>query len=286
MQENIWAADAEEWSEGAVAIINSGAIRASIDEKMFRGVVTAGQFLKALPFGNVFDKVKLRGDVIKEVMEHSVSNYNMESPSGRFLQVSGMRVKYDLQQPVGSRVLDIQVRCNRCKDPMVPMYEPIWPGRAYWITTIRFLADGGDGYTMLRDKQLDRFNTGNRVTVDVANYIHRVSPVTQGMEGRITFLDRSANCNDNQQIANAQTRDFPDGKSVSVQMPATKERNWPGGRPNFIRTRERRPGQEWSSRPNFKRTRERRPGQEWSGRPNFKRTWERRSGQEWRGGRD
>ena len=55
------------------------------------GSITLGQVLTVNPFGNTIEMITLKGVHLREVMEHSVANYDPLDPSGRFLQVSGMQ---------------------------------------------------------------------------------------------------------------------------------------------------------------------------------------------------
>ena len=61
----------------------------------------------AMPWGNTIDVVTIYGRTLKLVLEHSIEKYkaNDPDPSGRFLQVSGLILTYDVSKPVGSRLV-------------------------------------------------------------------------------------------------------------------------------------------------------------------------------------
>lgn len=59
-----------------------------------------------------------------------------------------MRVTYDMKNAVGSRVQSVMIRCSNCKEPA---YEPINEDRQYTIITTKYLINGGDQYTMIKD---------------------------------------------------------------------------------------------------------------------------------------
>lgn len=59
-----------------------------------------------------------------------------------------MRVVYNMTNAVGSRVQSVMIQCSECK---VPMYEPINPTKHYTLITTKYLTDGGDMYTMIKD---------------------------------------------------------------------------------------------------------------------------------------
>ena len=76
------------------------------------------------------------------------------SNSGRS---TGLRVVYNLVRPVGSRVSSLQILCSNCS---VPVMEPVRDELWYRVAMPDFLADGGDGFTMLRDEKLAKINLG------------------------------------------------------------------------------------------------------------------------------
>ena len=65
----------------------------------------------------------------------------------------GLRVTYDLSQPVGSRVASVMVRCLECR---IPTYSTLKYNHIYSILTSAFLLGGGDGYTMFTEEILSQ----------------------------------------------------------------------------------------------------------------------------------
>ena len=61
-------------------------------------------------------------------------------PAGRFPQVSGIAVEFDLARAPGSRITAMQVGG-----------APLDEGKTYRVAVLDFLARGGDDYTMFRD---------------------------------------------------------------------------------------------------------------------------------------
>jgi 2',3'-cyclic-nucleotide 2'-phosphodiesterase (5'-nucleotidase family) len=103
-----------QWSKVSIALLNSGAIRSSVDERsrngdyspfnyieilsnkhifwvLFTGSITYGNILSVAPFPNTVDVVKINGETLKKMLEYSVQDYNAsnDDPLGGFLQVSG-----------------------------------------------------------------------------------------------------------------------------------------------------------------------------------------------------
>ena len=77
----------------------------------FPGNITLYDIYTAMPWSNTIDVVSINGSTLKSVLEHAVSKYKpndpdfMADPGGRFLQVSGLIIKYDIHKPYGSRLL-------------------------------------------------------------------------------------------------------------------------------------------------------------------------------------
>lgn len=145
-------ADAMRFGTGAeIAFQNAGGIRADLPE----GLITAGNVLDALPFVNTTDTYRLTGKQINEILEQSLT---LERG---MMQVSGMRVEYDLSRPLGSRV----VRALVGRAPLVAT-------RNYLVATSSFIGQGGDLYST--------FNGATRVTEGPTNsdvltsYLRRV----------------------------------------------------------------------------------------------------------------
>lgn len=153
-----------------IAFQNGGGIRNSIN----RGDITLGEVLEVLPFGNALVTMELTGEEILQALEHSVAKVDEEA--GQFLQVSGISFRFDATRPVGERIIEVKVQGH-----------PLDHTKLYRVAVNAFLADGGDGFTMLR-KAKDR----GKITelylnlYEVLNeYIEKHSPVSPQVEGRI-----------------------------------------------------------------------------------------------------
>ena len=113
--------------------------------------ITVGDVLSALPFNSDLVKISVNGSKLIEVLEWSVLNLEPNDTAdldGRFLQMSGIHVVYDLSQPSGSRVFSVYLRCASCK---VPTFEKLENDAMYNIITSGFVRGGGNGYSMLMD---------------------------------------------------------------------------------------------------------------------------------------
>ncbi|XP_071113275.1 5'-nucleotidase-like [Haliotis cracherodii] len=178
---------ADYWTSVPIALCNGGGIRSPIDV----GEITMKHVLSVLPFMNDIDRIKLKGKFLRQALEHSVSRYpKSESDDlfGGFLQVSGLRVTYDVSKPVGSRVVDVQVRCSNCT---VPRFDPLGDDTLYTIALPTFTSDGGDGYTVIRDNRIQMPPIGALDSDVFVDYVKTFTPLTQGLEGRIRFVTES-----------------------------------------------------------------------------------------------
>lgn len=95
--------------------------------------------------------VKVEGKDLMAALEWSVARYDPNHKIGRgeFLQVSGLKVKYDLRKAVGSRVVSVTARCSVCQ---IPTFEPLRLEKFYNIIMPTFLLRGGDNFTMFRER--------------------------------------------------------------------------------------------------------------------------------------
>lgn len=136
-------ADAMRAESGAqLALLNSGAIRTSIDV----GDITKGDILEVLPFGNYIVTKKLNGSSLNTVLERAVKALPEEN--GGFLQVSGLSFTVDQSAPTGGRVKNVMIDG-----------EPLDITAEYTIAVNDFLAAGGDDFPMLgKAKTLGEFS--------------------------------------------------------------------------------------------------------------------------------
>lgn len=166
-------ADAMREATGAdIAITNGGGIRA---DKIYDPgtVLTRRDIQSELPFGNKTVTLALTGQAVIDALENGFGA--VEDVAGRFPQVSGMTVTYDLSAEPGSRVQQVLVG-----DAEIDL------AGSYVLATNDFMAAGGDGYTMfpkgevLIDPAAARF-----MAAQVIEYVEANAPVSPAVEGRI-----------------------------------------------------------------------------------------------------
>ena len=116
-------------------------------------------------------------------MEFSVAN----EKSLILLQVSGLRIVYNLQNLPYNRTVSIDALCRVC-DNNTPKYEPIVAEKFYRVSLPSFLANGGDGFTMLLDGARNTVY-GPRDIDALNDYVKKNSPFNiPPLTGRITFV--------------------------------------------------------------------------------------------------
>lgn len=117
-----------------IAVLNGGALR--IDD-VIGGTLRWEHLARSFGFPTRVALVSLRGTDVRGMLERSVSGGPGE---GRFLQVSGLRVRFDRGRPEGSRVLDVQVQRGTA-------WAPLADDSVYVVAVPDYLFGGGDGYT-------------------------------------------------------------------------------------------------------------------------------------------
>ncbi|MDM7324041.1 MAG: 5'-nucleotidase C-terminal domain-containing protein [Thermus sp.] len=159
-----------------IALQNGGGIRASIS----KGPITVGKVYEVLPFGNTLVVMDLKGKEIKAALENGVSQW--EQTAGRFLQVSGLRYAFDLSRPAGDRVVRVEVKAETG-------YVPLDLEATYRVVVNSFIAAGGDGFTVLKEAQGYRVDTGFSDAESFMDYLKEIKEAEPGIEGRIEVLN-------------------------------------------------------------------------------------------------
>ncbi|MBV7505701.1 bifunctional 2',3'-cyclic-nucleotide 2'-phosphodiesterase/3'-nucleotidase [Bacillus sp. sid0103] len=152
-----------------LGFMNSGGIRNPLPE----GTITWGDLFKVQPFGNDLVTMTVTGDQIRTLL-----NQQFQAPPSynKIMAISGLKYTWSDNKPYGSKVLDIYLENG----------TPLDPTAEYTITVNNFMADGGDGFAVLKSGK-------NRVTnvVDLDGFIQYFKslpqPVTSQIEGRIVL---------------------------------------------------------------------------------------------------
>lgn len=190
-----------------VGLVNGGAIRA--DKTFSVGNFSERTFLDIFPYGNDINLVTVPGRVLRQVMECSASaliagpeddyDTSRRTPTGGFLQVSGIRVVYDLKkQPMTFNKETNQV--DRQGERLVTLelqredghWTEVDDDAQYTVALSSYLANGGDRYLMFRD--VPQTETGVSDLDTTLRYIRTFSEGKLRLvkDGRITILTQEA----------------------------------------------------------------------------------------------
>ncbi|KAJ2945529.1 hypothetical protein O0L34_g346 [Tuta absoluta] len=175
-----------------IAIVQGGRIRASISKPGRQPFeITHGDLLAVLPFSDTLSLVSMNGTILMQALEHSIEGWRLIDTPGQFIQVSGIRVIYDLARPPGSRVISAQTTCSNCNNAKLMDVKPDFN---YKVLMPSFLADLGDGYSMFNglDKEIVAYD---EVTALIA-YMKVYSPVQPTVSNRIIIRNENKVNND------------------------------------------------------------------------------------------
>ncbi|XP_015923526.2 snake venom 5'-nucleotidase-like [Parasteatoda tepidariorum] len=176
-------------------VINSGMIRYSIQA----GNVTARDLTHALFLGDLLDTVQMNGSELREMMEHSVEEYDITgiTASGAFLQISGLRVVYDLNKPPNHRVKSLMIRSD-------PSYTEVKSSNHYRVVMPSFLRKGNDGFKSYLKADNNTFGEDD-VTL-LIQYMKEFEIIKPMIDKRISFYNQEP---DHPTDENEGTRKYP-----------------------------------------------------------------------------
>ena len=145
-----------------IGLYPSGGIRRDLDA----GDVTIQELLDVWPFLDTVQTVKISGSLLVEVIEQGLSL------DRGIMQVSGIKVSYDLERPVGSRVLEITVG-----------NKPLNNTDFYTLATGSYIVNGGDNYPQFRD--LEMISLGRPFSEVLLSHFKETDVVSVPERGRL-----------------------------------------------------------------------------------------------------
>jgi len=166
--------------EAVAAFMNPGGIRADLPFNLaaagfpYDGAVTYGDAFTVQPFGNSLVTMTLTGAQIKTLLETQFVGCNGQTAQ-RILQVSeGFNYAYTAGNTCNARVTAMSINGI-----------PVDPAAAYRVTVNSFLADGGDGFAVLKE---GTGRLGGAVDTDAFEAYLQANPagVAPGPMNRIT----------------------------------------------------------------------------------------------------
>ncbi|KAF6212503.1 hypothetical protein GE061_013026 [Apolygus lucorum] len=127
-----------------IAFLHGGLIRSSIE----KGKATVAEVSSVLPFKDNTVVLKVPGAKLLEALEFSVKDYSLIVGTPRFLQTSGLKVKFDLKKPPGSRV-NSAVIVGRSGGTTNILRKD-----SYNVVMSKFTYNGGDGYEFFKKESV------------------------------------------------------------------------------------------------------------------------------------
>ncbi len=172
---NLVADAIREFCASDVAFMNGGGIRG--ERTYTPGFdLTRRNIHSELPFRNHVVCIRVPGKDIRTALENGVGR--IEENKGRFLQVSGLQMVYDPQEPAGKRIRSVSIN-----------EMPLDPQKKYVVGTVDYLASGGDGFTMLRDgERIGNIGGSPLLWELLRSYIADRGTVSPVAEGRIVRI--------------------------------------------------------------------------------------------------
>ena len=170
-------------AQGAqIAFTNPGGLRAELRASGPNGVVTYADAFLSQPFGNTLVILTLSGAQLKQLLEQqwSAKSSAVQPERARMLQPSrGFSYTWRTNAPHGERIVSDSLRLDG---------RTIDPAQTYRVTVNDFLADGGDGFRVLREGT-DR--VGGPVDVDaLIGYLSEASSAGPLAPDRIPRITR------------------------------------------------------------------------------------------------
>jgi len=163
-----------------LAILNYGGVR----RDLLHGKISAGDLLEVMPFNNSLVLVDLTGTELLKSLEDTVAfmlvkfgSYTMNMPF-----VSGIRFLVQPSAPHGSRIEHLQVRSDSGG------FVPVQATQRYRVVVNSFVAEGGDGFGVIKSAAGFKSDTGIIDSDAMRDYLQKIGTVRNTTEQRINLL--------------------------------------------------------------------------------------------------
>jgi 2',3'-cyclic-nucleotide 2'-phosphodiesterase (5'-nucleotidase family) len=144
-----------------VGLVNLGGIRASIA----RGPISWGAIFEVFPFRDTLVTAKLTGAQLKRVLGR------------RLLGISGLRIRYDLKQPAGRRLVSAALANG----------TPLDDSKLYSVALNDFMSAGGDGFSEFSHAR-DLVDTGAAIRDVLSAYVKGRRVIAPVLDGRVALV--------------------------------------------------------------------------------------------------
>jgi 5'-nucleotidase / UDP-sugar diphosphatase len=155
-----------------VALQNGGGMRN--DSVIAAGSLTRLTSFDVAPFSNFVGVMELDGDALVEVLEHSLAV--LPEAGGQHGQWAGVTFEYDVDEPVGSRLVDATVtKAGGAEVVLVDNGTVVGGNEDFVLASIDFLLGGGDAYPF---DGLDFTRVGVTYQLALENHLRALGTVT------------------------------------------------------------------------------------------------------------
>jgi len=163
-----------------MAIMNYGGVR----RDLLRGSISAGDLLEVMPFANTLVLVDLTGAELKQALEDAVEFLRIKfGPNEATMPyVAGLRVQLQLSAPKGKRVALLQARSGDGS------FKPVDPAAVYRVVVNTFVAEGGDGFGLIKTASGFKSDTGIIDSDALRDYLKSVGTIRKPVEQGIILL--------------------------------------------------------------------------------------------------
>ncbi len=159
-----WVTDImKNFTSSDIALINAGSIRASINE----GPITIEEIFKMMPYPNEIVTMNLTGEEIIKILTRGVKG-TREDEDGGFLHVSGITFTIN----------------NKSVENILVNNTPLNTQQIYKVAISDFLAAGGDGYTIFKEKPY--ISTGLPLREIIIDTVRKEKTIYPHTKNRIT----------------------------------------------------------------------------------------------------
>lgn len=175
-----YASAQEKSTVSTIALLPCGSIHTSFNI----GEITYNDLRMLFPFENTIDTFELRGDHLKQLFEHAVEeSWRPDEFIGKWLvQVSGMRVTYNMTNPVQNRVIGMDVLNSK------HLYQPIELTEYYRCAAQSFMTNGGDNFNMILNNRRNLHRGSDDITA-IIQYFSTHQTIHPALEHRLTLLN-------------------------------------------------------------------------------------------------
>lgn len=162
-----------------ISFHNRGGIRGRIDQ----GPISLEKVEEVLPFNNFITVATVSGATIQKTIEHALSN----NPSGKFLNVHGLKITYDAEKPSGQRVVTLLVESGPKN------WKPIDLDKSYRIAINDYNFSGGEGFDFAGAQ--DVVSTKLRLADALVAYLKKHPKISPISAQRVTPVENTISDN-------------------------------------------------------------------------------------------